>query len=138
MDSRSTSASVDVKSTDPEKSLHPGAQIPVYGTDSESPFEVRRTRHHTSPISRRVRTNHHAERANRMIRFLETVWYKWLRQRPLVRFVVLRLDHIGNQGEEGEITQGGPADGAASHHQATVSSSGLRPQVSSFQFSVKI
>jgi Transposase len=47
-----------------------------------------------SPVGRRVRTNNHVERANRMIRFLEKVRYKWRRRKALVRFVVLRLDHI--------------------------------------------
>jgi hypothetical protein len=47
-----------------------------------------------NPISRRVRTNNHVERANRMIRFLEKVRYKWRRRKTLVRFVVLRLDYI--------------------------------------------
>jgi len=46
------------------------------------------------PIGQRVRTNNHVERANRMVRFLEKVRYKWRRRKTLVRFVVLRLDHI--------------------------------------------
>jgi hypothetical protein len=46
------------------------------------------------PVSRRVRTNNHVERANRMFRFLEKVRYKWRRRRALVRFVVLSLDEI--------------------------------------------
>jgi len=46
------------------------------------------------PISRRVRTNNHVERTNRMVRFLEKVRYKWRRRKTLVRFLVLRLDHI--------------------------------------------
>ena len=47
-----------------------------------------------SPVSRRVRTNNHVERTNRMFRFLEKVRYKWRRRRTLVRFVVLTLDRI--------------------------------------------
>jgi transposase-like protein len=47
-----------------------------------------------NPVSRRVRTNNHVERTNRMIRLLEKVRYKWRRRKTLVRFVVLRLDHI--------------------------------------------
>jgi hypothetical protein len=47
-----------------------------------------------NPVSRRVRTNNHVERTNRMIRFLEKVRYKWRRRKTLVRFVVLRLDTI--------------------------------------------
>ena len=58
-----------------------------------------------SPVSRRVRTNNHVERTNRMIRFLEKVRYKWRRRKSLVRFVVLKLDVIWSertaaQGEE--------------------------------------
>lgn len=47
-----------------------------------------------NPLSRRVRTNNHVERTNRMFRFLEKVRYKWRRRRTLVRFVVLRLDVV--------------------------------------------
>jgi hypothetical protein len=47
-----------------------------------------------NPVSRRVRTNNHVERTNRMIRFLEKVRYKWRRRKTLVRFLVLRLDWI--------------------------------------------
>lgn len=45
----------------------------------------------SNPATRRVRTNNHVERTNRMFRFLEKVRYKWRRRRTLVRFVVLRL-----------------------------------------------
>jgi hypothetical protein len=37
-----------------------------------------------NPLSRRVRTNNHVERTNRMFRFLEKVRYKWRRRRTLV------------------------------------------------------
>jgi transposase-like protein len=47
-----------------------------------------------NPVSRRVRTNNHVERTNRMFRLLEKVRYKWRRRRTLVRFVVLTLDSI--------------------------------------------
>jgi hypothetical protein len=47
-----------------------------------------------NPVNRRVRTNNHVERTNRMIRFLEKVRYKWRRRKTLVRFLVLRLDSI--------------------------------------------
>jgi transposase-like protein len=47
-----------------------------------------------NPSSRRVRTNNHVERTNRMFRLLEKVRYKWRRRRTLVRFVVLTLDSI--------------------------------------------
>jgi len=46
------------------------------------------------PASRRVRTNNHVERTNRLFRFLEKVRYKWRRRRTLVRFVVLKLDEV--------------------------------------------
>ncbi len=47
-----------------------------------------------NPVSRRVRTNNHVERTNRMIRFWEKVRYKWRRRRTLVRFMVLKLDDV--------------------------------------------
>ena len=47
-----------------------------------------------NPIRRRVRTNNHVERTNRMFRFFEKVRYKWRRRKTLVRFVVLALDGI--------------------------------------------
>jgi transposase-like protein len=47
-----------------------------------------------NPLNRRVRTNNHVERTNRMFRFLEKVRYKWRRRKTLVRFVVLTLDGI--------------------------------------------
>jgi hypothetical protein len=46
------------------------------------------------PAGRRVRTNNHVERTNRVFRFLEKVRYKWRRRRTLVRFVVLKLDEV--------------------------------------------
>jgi transposase-like protein len=45
-----------------------------------------------NPVRRRVRTNNHVERTNRLFRFPEKVRYKWRRRRTLVRFVVLVLD----------------------------------------------
>jgi hypothetical protein len=47
-----------------------------------------------NPACRRVRTNNHVERTNRMFRFLEKVRYKWRRRRSLVRFVVMTLDEV--------------------------------------------
>jgi Transposase len=47
-----------------------------------------------NPVSRRVRTNNHVERTNRMVRFFEKVRYKWRRRKTLVRFVVLKLAEI--------------------------------------------
>ncbi len=50
-----------------------------------------------SPVQRRVRTNNHVERANRQLRYLEKVRYKWRRRRTIVRFVVLALDRWRQQ-----------------------------------------
>jgi hypothetical protein len=47
-----------------------------------------------NPVSRRVRTNNHVERTNRMFRLLEKVRYKWRERKTLVRFVVLTLEGI--------------------------------------------
>jgi transposase-like protein len=58
-----------------------------------------------NPLSRRVRTNNHVERTNRMFRFLEKVRYKWRRRRTLVRFVVLTLDRIWRDWTPTETTR---------------------------------
>jgi transposase-like protein len=55
-----------------------------------------------SPVGRRVRTNNHVERTNRLFRFLEKVRYKWRRRRTLVRFVVLQLDEIWSRETRSE------------------------------------
>jgi hypothetical protein len=47
-----------------------------------------------NPACRRVRTNNHVERTNRLFRFLEKVRYKWRRRRTLVRFMVMTLDRV--------------------------------------------
>jgi transposase-like protein len=47
-----------------------------------------------NPVGRRVRTNNHVERTNRMFRLLEKVRYKWRERKTLVRFVVLTLEGI--------------------------------------------
>jgi transposase-like protein len=60
-----------------------------------------------NPVRRRVRTNNHVERTNRMFRLLEKVRYKWRRRRTLVRFVVLTLDGIW---KERTATQAKSAD----------------------------
>jgi transposase-like protein len=61
-----------------------------------------------NPLSRRVRTNNHVERTNRMFRLLEKVRYKWRRRRTLVRFVVLTLDRIWKERTtaEAEVAKG--------------------------------
>jgi hypothetical protein len=58
-----------------------------------------------NPASRRVRTNNHVERTNRMFRFLEKVRYKWRGRRTLVRFVVLTLDGIWREWTQAETTR---------------------------------
>jgi hypothetical protein len=45
-----------------------------------------------SPAGQRVRTTNHAARANRRLRYLEKVRYKWRRRPTIVRFVVVALD----------------------------------------------
>jgi transposase-like protein len=57
-----------------------------------------------NPLSRRVRTNNHVERTNRMFRFLEKVRYKWRRRKTLVRFVVLTLDGIWKEHTTAQTT----------------------------------
>jgi Transposase len=62
-----------------------------------------------NPVSRRVRTNNHVERTNRMFRLLEKVRYKWRRRKTLVRFVVLKLDEIWSEWSSSEAkTQRAP------------------------------
>jgi transposase-like protein len=41
----------------------------------------------------RVRTNNHVERCNRKLRYWEKVRYKWRGCRPLIRFMVLAMNH---------------------------------------------
>jgi transposase-like protein len=62
-----------------------------------------------NPVSRRVRTNNHVERTNRLFRFLEKVRYKWRRRRTLVRFVVLTLDAIWREWTPAEAKSADPA-----------------------------
>src|SRR5215210_6309966 len=65
-----------------------------------------------NPVSRRVRTNNHVERTNRMFRLLEKVRYKWRGRRTLVRFVVLTLDGIWREWTPAETTRGEVPDRA--------------------------
>ena len=58
----------------------------------------------SNPASRRVRTNNHVERTNRMFRLLEKVRYKWRRRKTLVRFVVLTLDAIWSAWTPAKVT----------------------------------
>jgi transposase-like protein len=68
-----------------------------------------------NPVGRRVRTNNHVERTNRMFRLLEKVRYKWRRRRAPVRFVVLTLDGIwkGSSAASSAATAGPSATGPA-------------------------
>jgi hypothetical protein len=63
-----------------------------------------------NPVGRRVRTNNHVERTNRMFRLFEKVRYKWRRRRTLVRFVVLELDTIWRQWTPVEAKSPDPAN----------------------------
>jgi transposase-like protein len=63
----------------------------------------------SNPVCRRVRTNNHVERTNRMFRLLEKVRYKWRRRRALVRFVVLTLDAIWREWTEAGAGSADPA-----------------------------
>jgi hypothetical protein len=63
-----------------------------------------------NPVSRRVRTNNHVERTNRMFRFLERVRYRWRRRKTLVRFVVLALGSIGRQWAPAEAKSANPPE----------------------------
>jgi hypothetical protein len=65
-----------------------------------------------NPVCRRVRTNNHVERTNRLFRFLEKVRYKWRRRRTLVRFVVMTLDRIWREWTPAE-TEGADAPAPA-------------------------
>jgi len=60
----------------------------------------------SSPAGKRVRTNNHVERANRMVRLFEKVRYKWRKQKTLVRFVVLKLNDIWSEWSvpDGQMT----------------------------------
>jgi transposase-like protein len=65
-----------------------------------------------NPVGRRVRTNNHVERTNRMFRLLEKVRYKWRRRRTLVRFVILTLDRIWKE-KAADQTKAASDDGSA-------------------------
>jgi transposase-like protein len=79
-----------------------------------------------NPLGRRVRTNNHVERTNRMFRFLEKVRYKWRRRKTLVRFVVLTLDGIW---KDRTAAQAKATDGSESTPQGkTEGATGKRPR----------
>jgi hypothetical protein len=50
-----------------------------------------------SQAAQKVRTNNHAERANRRVRFSEKLRYKWRRRKWVLRFVLLALDRWWRQ-----------------------------------------
>ncbi len=62
-----------------------------------------------NPVGRRVRTNNHVERTNRMFRFFEKVRSKWRRRRTLVRFVVMILDVIWREWTPAKARNTAPA-----------------------------
>ena len=59
------------------------------------------------PANRRVRTNNHVERTNRMFRFLEKVRNEWRRRRMLARFVVLRPDEVWSNSAPAAVAETG-------------------------------
>src|SRR3954469_1720203 len=74
-----------------------------------------------NPVGRRVRTNNHVERTNRMFRLLEKVRYKWRRRRTLVRFVVVTLDRLWTERTTApsETTPHSNTTGTVKTHDAT-------------------
>ena len=68
----------------------------------------------SNPLSRRVRTNNHVERTNRMFGFLEKVGYKSRRRKILVRFIVLKLDVIWSERTSDQRKEDGRSTSAAS------------------------
>jgi hypothetical protein len=73
-----------------------------------------------NPVCRRVRTNNHVERTNRLFRFLEKVRYKWRRRRTLVRFVVMTLDRVWKEWtpaetKEADAPEPAPSDKTPAH-----------------------
>lgn len=55
------------------------------------------------PEGRRQKTNNHAERMNRRLRFDEKARYKWRRRKSIVRFVLLRISrHVPKPKTQGQ------------------------------------
>jgi hypothetical protein len=79
-----------------------------------------------NPVTRRVRTNNHVERTNRMFRFFEKVRYKWRRRRTLVRFVVMTLDVVWREGTSAQAMATAPAK--PGRRNATQAHGGQRPR----------
>ena len=79
-----------------------------------------------SPLSRRVRTNNHVERTNRMFRFPEKVRYKWRRRKTLVRFAVSKLDGIWGERATARVTAADRSEATGSGE--TESARGKQPQ----------
>jgi transposase-like protein len=76
-----------------------------------------------SEAAQKVRTNNHAERANRRFRFTEKLRYKWRRRKWVVRFVLLSLDRWWRQAaiaaaEANRASQDEPGDQSYSSKKA--------------------
>ena len=61
-----------------------------------------------SPAGKQVRTNNHVERANRKLRYLEKVRYKWRRRRSIIRFLLLSLTRWRGEHPKGKLPQKRP------------------------------
>jgi hypothetical protein len=64
-----------------------------------------------SPVGRRVRTNNHVERMNRVLRLYEKSRYKWRTARTKVRFVWLLVERRCGQGVRTWAASGGIGGG---------------------------
>ena len=69
-------------------------------------------------VGSQVRTNNHAERMNRKLRFAEKVRYRWRKRKWVVRWVVLLLD----------VCWSAAAEGAPSNQEAKISGDRAPPQ----------
>jgi len=63
------------------------------------------------PVGRRVRTNNHVERMNRLLRLYEKARYKWRQARTKVRFVWLLVERHWGQRVRGWAAAGGAGGG---------------------------
>jgi hypothetical protein len=66
------------------------------------------------PEVARVRTNNHAERLNRRLRFAEKVRYRWRKRKWVVRWVVLLLDVCWQQAAASPAEKGAKQSGKRS------------------------
>jgi hypothetical protein len=81
-----------------------------------------------SGVGRRVRTNNHVERMNRVLRLYEKTRYKWRQARTKVRFVCLLIDR--RWGEKVRRWQG---DGAGAAQAARPPGPSRRPRPAGFR-----